>query len=185
MRGQHYYRKRTGMGWTIGAVGLVTLIAAIGWYTHQAKPQRLTRYNSTQSEIQIQTQNKAPSIDTAVETTSYTSRQGVVLRLDHRLDDTLLMNPATITGEVPGNWSFEASFPVELRDSAGKVIAQAPAQLQGDWMTTAYVPFTVTLNFAEPEESQTGKLILHKDNPSGLAEKEDEVTISVRLGTVK
>ncbi|MEK7614829.1 MAG: Gmad2 immunoglobulin-like domain-containing protein, partial [Patescibacteria group bacterium] len=78
-------------------------------------------------------------------------------------------------------WYFEASFPVELQDKNGNVIAQGPAQAQGDWMTDAYVPFEATLTFTKPADGETGTLILRKDNPSGLPEHDDFVKIPVKF----
>ena len=111
----------------------------------------------------------------------YISSGGVVLRLDQQPDKQMLTSPYTLTGQVPGNWSFEASFPVELTDSQGKVLEKTPAHLNGNWMTTAYVPFSVTLTFTPLTTAESGVLILRKDNPSGMSENDDQVTINVRL----
>ncbi len=92
----------------------------------------------------------------------------------------LVSSPLTIAGEARGNWYFEASFPVTLKDAYGNVLAQQPVQAQGEWMTENFVPFSTTLNFATPTET-TGLLILEKDNPSGLAENADYITIPVRF----
>lgn len=87
-------------------------------------------------------------------------------------------SPLTITGRARGNWYFEASFPVRLLDANGNEIALKAAQAQGDWMTTEYVPFSVTLTFAQPA-TPTGTLILQKDNPSGESQFDDFVSIPV------
>lgn len=87
-------------------------------------------------------------------------------------------SPLTITGRARGNWYFEASFPVRLLDANGNELAVKPAQAIGEWMTTEYVPFSVTLTFAQPT-TPTGTLILQKDNPSGLPENDDSVSIPV------
>ncbi len=87
-------------------------------------------------------------------------------------------SPLTITGRARGNWYFEASFPVRLLDANGKELAVKAAQATGDWMTTEYVPFSVTLTFTKPT-TPTGTLILKKDNPSGLPQNEDSVSIPV------
>jgi hypothetical protein len=75
-------------------------------------------------------------------------------------------SPLVATGQARGNWYFEASFPVELRDANGLLLAQKPATALSDWMTTNWVPFTVTLTFPTPATA-TGTLIFRKDNPSG------------------
>lgn len=90
-------------------------------------------------------------------------------------------SPMTITGEARGNWYFEASFPVRLFDSAGNELAVGIAQAQGEWMTTEFVPFSVTLTFTEPA-SGTGLLVFQKDNPSGLPEHDNQLEIPVTFG---
>jgi hypothetical protein len=92
----------------------------------------------------------------------------------------LVKSPLTVTGKARGVWYFEASFPVELQDSNGKTMAQIPAMAQGDWMTEEFVPFTGTLEFAEPE-TFIGVLIFKKDNPSGLPEHDDQVRVPVKF----
>lgn len=94
--------------------------------------------------------------------------------------DAVVTSPLTVTGQARGTWFFEASFPVKLLDADGNVLAQAPAQAQGDWMTTNFVPFTVTLPFTPPA-AKTGTLVLQKDNPSGLPEHEGSVEIPVKF----
>jgi len=102
------------------------------------------------------------------------------IRVTAPLPNATVGSPLTIRGEARGNWYFEASFPVRLRDANGKELAVAPAQAQGEWMTTEFVPFEVMLTFATPE-TETGALILEKDNPSGLSEHDASISIPVRF----
>ena len=90
----------------------------------------------------------------------------------------MVTSPLTVTGEARGTWYFEASFPVRLLDGLGNEIAVEPAQAQGDWMTTDFVPYSVTLTFSPPATA-TGTLVLEKDNPSGLPENSGAVHIPV------
>lgn len=92
----------------------------------------------------------------------------------------LVKSPLVVEGTARGNWYFEASFPVRLYDSNGKELAVTPAQAQGEWMTTEFVPFKATLNFSNPTTA-TGVLILEKDNPSGLAEFDDKISVPVKF----
>ncbi len=87
-------------------------------------------------------------------------------------------SPLVVSGRARGNWYFEASFPVKLLDGNGNELVVTPAQAQGDWMTTNYVPFSVTLTFPTPATA-TGTLILQKDNPSGEPQHDDFVSIPV------
>lgn len=92
----------------------------------------------------------------------------------------LLTSPAEITGEVPGTWYFEASFPVTLLDANGGDVLRTHAEARSDWMTESPVPFKTTLTFTPPS-TDTGTLVLEKDNPSGLARHADEVRIPIRF----
>lgn len=89
-----------------------------------------------------------------------------------------ISSPLLISGKARGFWYFEASFPVKLIDAHGKQIAIMPAQAQGEWMTTEFVPFKATLIFSAPS-TKTGTLILQKDNPSGLSEHDDALIVPV------
>lgn len=100
------------------------------------------------------------------------------IRVTAPLPGALVASPLVVKGEARGNWYFEASFPVRLRDANGKELVAKPAQAQGEWMTTEFVPFEVTLNFAKPT-TKTGTLILERDNPSGLPEHAAQVEIPV------
>jgi hypothetical protein len=94
----------------------------------------------------------------------------------------VVMSPLVVRGEARGNWYFEASFPIELLDAAGNRIAVNTAQAQGEWMTTEFVPFESKLIFSSQPAGSKGTLVLHKDNPSGLPENEDELRIPISFG---
>lgn len=83
-----------------------------------------------------------------------------------------------VEGEAPGNWFFEASFPIQVRDSEGNVIGRAVAQAQSDWMTTALVPFKTEVTLSS-DYTGPARLILLRDNPSGLPEHDDAVEIEI------
>ena len=89
-----------------------------------------------------------------------------------------MKSPLTVLGSATGNWYFEASFPVILKDQNGNVLAQAPAAAQGDWMTTSTVPYLATLTWATTTAT-SGVLILKKDNPSGMPENDAEISFPV------
>ncbi len=90
-----------------------------------------------------------------------------------------ITSPLSIEGKAKGFWYFEATFPVELRDENGEMIAQGYAEAQGDWMTTNFVPFTAELTFTAPAGIERGTLILRKSNASGLPEHDDAIEVPV------
>ncbi|OHB24960.1 MAG: hypothetical protein A2542_01635 [Parcubacteria group bacterium RIFOXYD2_FULL_52_8] len=100
--------------------------------------------------------------------------------VDAPLENSIVTSPLEVRGRARGNWYFEASFPARLLDASGQELTAVPAQAEGEWMTTEYVPFKTTLIFSPPTTA-TGWLVLQKDNPSGLPEHDDEVRIPVRF----
>jgi len=102
------------------------------------------------------------------------------IRVSMPLENSVIASPVTIRGEARGNWYFEASFPIKLLDGNSKELAIAPAQAQGEWMTTEFVPFELSLSYPTPA-TEIGTLVLMKDNPSGLPEHDDRIIIPVRF----
>lgn len=90
-----------------------------------------------------------------------------------------VVSPLIVSGRARGTWYFEASFPVRLLDDLGNEIAVEPAQADGDWMTTDWVPFQVILDFETTAPS--GTVVLQKDNPSGLPEHDASVSVPVKF----
>lgn len=92
----------------------------------------------------------------------------------------LVRSPINVAGEARGGWYFEASFPIELIDEDGSVLANAPATTAATWMTDEFVPFTATLEFVVYATTEA-KLLLEKNNPSGLPEHDDSLIVPLKL----
>lgn len=107
-----------------------------------------------------------------------------LIRLNAPRPNQVVTSPLIITGEARGSWFFEASFPIVLNNWDGLMIAQGIAQAKSDWMTTEFVPFEATLTFTVDNNasSNSGTLILRKDNPSGLPQNDDALTVPVLIG---
>ena len=84
----------------------------------------------------------------------------------------------TVVGEAPGPWYFEASFPIKVVDANNNFIGQGIAKAQTDWMTVGQVPFTATVTISG-NYSGPGTLVLLKDNPSGMPENDDSVSVPI------
>lgn len=100
------------------------------------------------------------------------------VEVDQPTIDATITSPITIKGRARGTWFFEASFPINVIDANGRVLGQGIATAESDWMTTEFVPFSATITFSAPTTS-TGKIVLEKDNPSGLPEHADSVSLTV------
>ena len=140
------------IGWTVGVI-LVLIVAVLGimsfWGT-----QKISPVTETVRDVSEMINVTAP------------------------LPNVLVQSPLVVKGEARGNWYFEASFPVKVFDSNGKLLGSVPAQAQGDWMTTDFVPFVATTTFTTPT-TETGTVVLQKDNPSGLPANDQSISIPV------
>ena len=146
--------------WTIGII-IVAIVAVLGAMSYWSWPNG----NSVaQNSISTST---LPIIDTSN-----------LIHVDIPLPDVLVQSPLIVKGSARGQWYFEASFPVKIFDSNGKLLGGVPAQAQGDWMTTDFVPFQATLTFDNPT-TEKGTVVLQKDNPSGLPQNDASISIPV------
>lgn len=121
--------------------------------------------------------------DGQVFTRSTSGELSDLIQVDAPADNAVVGSPLVVSGSARGSWYFEGSFPIELLDADGASLFAGPVKAQGDWMTSAFVPFSTKVTFRAPQTSN-GVLILRKDNPSGLAENEKEIRIPVRFASV-
>jgi hypothetical protein len=87
-------------------------------------------------------------------------------------------SPLTVTG-ISRGWYFEGSFPAKLVAADGTVLAEAPAQARGDWMTTAPVPFSAVLIFHVTQDTPAN-IVLEQDMP-GDGQVPQQVSVPVTL----
>ncbi len=90
-----------------------------------------------------------------------------------------ISSPLSVAGRARGSWFFEGSFPIVLVDSYGNTITEGHATAQGEWTTEEFVKFVGNLQFNNYIKGSKGKIILKKDNPSGLPEYNDSVEIPI------
>lgn len=93
----------------------------------------------------------------------------------------------SVIGQARGYWFFESSFPIEVIDINGNVLATAIAQAQPDpvtnevnWMTENFVPFKANVKIPETYIGPA-TLVLKKDNPSGLLENDASVSFPINI----
>jgi hypothetical protein len=127
------------------------LIAGGGWYyvrTHPAIPSTTTGLNPGASPY------------------SYSNASGDTITVDTPQAGAVVGKSFSILGHARGPWFFEASFPIEVVDGNGTVIATAIAKAQGDWMTNDLVPFKADL-MVPTSYIGPATIRLKNDNPSG------------------
>ena len=123
-------------------------------------------------------QCKTPDGKTFIEDIGNELEKADLIKIGNPRPNQIIESPLFIKGEARGSWFFEADFPVKLFDDNNFLLGQRPAHALGDWMTEDFVPFSAVLPFAVPSTPK-GRLVLEKDNPSGLPEHADELIVPV------
>lgn len=127
-----------------------------------------------------------------VETPTNTSNPTATSTTPSKTDDLIVIDlpkinstttsPIALSGKARGNWFFEASAPVFVKDSKGNTLGQGYIQATGEWMTTEFVPFTGSVTFTKPAGTSTDiYLIFMNDNPSGDPERSLSVNVPLKL----
>jgi len=168
---------------------VVAAIAAAGWFFLMGDeanntPTPSAAVSPSVSPTPSASANVSPSVSPAGSRTPTPTGTPFTLanvRVTTPRPHAVINSPLIITGQVRGSWMFEASFPITLRDSTGKVLAQGVGMTSENWMTSNFVSFTSTLTFTKPTNTDTGTLVFHKDNPSGLPENDASVSFPIRF----
>lgn len=125
-------------------------------------------------------QCKTPNGQTFVEDIGNAILKSGLILLETPRPNTVVSNPIFLSGMARGQWFFEASFPVVVLDESGKTIGSGIAKADGDWMTAEFVPFKAEIAFTAPTDS-FGKLVLKRDNPSGLPANDDALIVPIKF----
>jgi hypothetical protein len=149
------------------AIIIVLVLTALIFDWGRREPQ-IFEINSNSSTTENILQNSTSTIDMPI----------IVNNIE---DNQEVSNPIKIEGKARGNWFFEATFPVQLVDTDGNIIASTTARAETDWMTTDFVNFTATLEYVKSTTTARALIVLNKDNPSGNPDFDQSIFIPVIL----
>ena len=165
-------------------LGIVILVAASAagtyFYLQQTDKTATNQEPVAVDDSATEQENVNTVSEEPGDSAAYVSEKGVNISVTTPEKDSIVASPLSVAGSVPGSWSHEGQFTVQLLGADGALIAEAPADIQGDWMTDQPALFAASLSFEEIEGT-TGSLVLIKANPSDLTENDDSVTIPVRF----
>jgi hypothetical protein len=83
-----------------------------------------------------------------------------------------------VEGRAPVGWFSESVFPIQVRDENNNVIARATAHGPTAWKKSTALSWSATVTVLGPYTGPA-TLILLRNNPSGLPENDDAVTIPI------
>lgn len=166
---------------------IITLVGvSVAYIVYTQQQAKITDLNNQLSSLQKKANTPCPTLiqqPNMILTCpdySFKSSKGINAIIYSPAKNAIVTSPVAIIGEIPGNWSFEAQFPVKLIDSQGNVISKAAANVLGDWQTTNPTPFSVQLTYPG-QPYGVGTIVLQKDNPSGLPANDDSISIPIHF----
>jgi hypothetical protein len=112
---------------------------------------------------------------------SVTGTSSLPIILTYPKDNQEVRSPIKITGKARGTWFFEGSFPINLIDSNGNIIASSIATSTEDWMTSDFINFSSEISFVRPTSTTHALLVLKKDNPSDNPDLDQSIFVPVIL----
>ena len=101
------------------------------------------------------------------------------IQLNNPRPNQIIESPLLISGQAK-TWYFEGELPVKLLDGNNNILIEKWVTAQEDWMVDKFVPFEGQIEFETPE-TDTGTLIILKNNPSDFREFDDQLEIPVRF----
>lgn len=112
---------------------------------------------------------------------TYVNSSADLIRVDNPHAGGVTGKEFVVTGQARGNWYFEANFPIEVVDMNGNLLAGSYATAEGDWMTTAFVPFKSEMIDLPSAYIGPAWLVLKKSNASGLPENDASIWIPITV----
>ena len=154
--------------WFLVVIVLLILGLALAW-THFSPPGA--------NPIPLEPSTTTPSTSTTTQEPTPNEPMHARVKITTPASGATVSKDFEVTGEAPGAWYFEASFPIQVRDKDNNLVGQTHANALGEWMTENQVKFNATVHV----DSYTGPatLVLLKDNPSGLPENDDSTEIPI------
>lgn len=107
-----------------------------------------------------------------------------LITVAHPKEEENVSSPLQIAGKARGTWFFEGTAPVTLVDNGQKELATGIIEAKGEWMTENFVPFQGSLEF-NTQNFENGFLIIHRANPSGKPDYDQNLTIPVNFSVNK
>jgi hypothetical protein len=167
---------KNGTWWVIIVI-LLLIIFGLGWLLFVTPAPTDTGTTSTSTTTGTTGTNTETGTDTGTMNPNLAALHDRVV-VDAPKSGQTVFQSFTITGKAPGGWYFEASFPIKVVDPQGNTIAQGPATALSDWMTSEDVAFKADLKLAT-DYSGPATLVLMNDNPSGMPENQDSISIPI------
>jgi hypothetical protein len=164
---------RSNTGWIIVILILLAVIAVMAWFLF-ATPVPLSTSQTATSTTQSTSTTGGQTPTGGGNTVPLSSK----VKVSSPVSGAKVGKSFTVTGEAPGGWYFEAVFPIQVRDANNNVIAHAQGQAQSDWMTTKQVAFKSNV-IIETDYKGSATLVILRDNPSGLPENDDSVSVPI------
>ncbi|MFH0755282.1 MAG: Gmad2 immunoglobulin-like domain-containing protein [bacterium] len=112
---------------------------------------------------------------------NYLSNTIMPIIVDNIKDNQIVSNPIKIEGRAKEFWFFENSFPIELVDTNGNILATTTGQAQSNQSLVDFINFTAVLEYIKSTSTSRALIVLNNYNTSGNPEFNKSIFIPVIL----
>lgn len=158
--------------WITTIVVLIAIILGLSWLLFS------TTSDYGENPAPLPTASNMPQVPPPNTDVADAARKNVIII--QPVANSILPKTFVVKGSAPNSWYFEASFPIQIRDAGNNVIGHGTAHALTDWTQTGIVPFeattTVTTSYSGP-----ATVVVLKDNPSGLPERDDSFSMPILI----
>lgn len=155
----------------------LSIISSCG--TKKASNQHTSEEQDTREKPENRNRERAAPSPSSPEQNNNQRATSELLEIEAPLPKQNISSPLEIKGKARGQWYFEGNFPVVLEDSKGNILARGAAEAQGQWMTSDFVPFELTLTYRNAPSNEVGHLVFQRANASGKSENDQSLRLPV------
>ncbi|EKE05712.1 MAG: hypothetical protein ACD_19C00182G0040 [uncultured bacterium] len=101
------------------------------------------------------------------------------LTINNLNDGDIITSPLEIIGNIDRNWTWEATFSIEIIDSNEKSLNTVPVSVIFNDEQSQTGSFSVLIPFTT--KTDNGFVVIHADNPSGLPQNDKSIKIPVKF----
>ena len=166
--------------WATLIAVLAIIIIVLAWFLFATPASAPTIQVTQQSSSTPTASRQGPPVSSNTPTPASTPPLDTQVVVTTPAQNATVSHSFEIAGVAPNQWFYEAVFPIQVRDSDDNLVGTSQGKAQGDWTQPGLVTFTSQMTIDASYEGPAN-LILLKDNPSGLPQDIDSVTIPITI----
>ncbi|KKP47245.1 MAG: hypothetical protein UR39_C0005G0058 [Candidatus Woesebacteria bacterium GW2011_GWA1_33_30] len=133
----------------------------------------------TQNLVRELTESRNQNLTTPSQTPIQTIIPSQAVVINNIKNGDKITSPVNISGTIDKSWTWEATFSIEILDSARKPLNSMPVSVNFENEVVSRGLFSISISFVTT--AQSGFIVVHADNPSGLPQNNKSFEIPIKF----